>query len=276
MASHLKKGSSMARNTTNEKETRWKGAMWRLTDSLRRRLQTYPDLGDEYVKQQLEKHNKGDYYFPGVSKAILNKHVGTEASYTRNPAHQEFLTKPENQAISTRIAKRHGEPYITQVSHLRPDQQELSNQIVEQAQRILPEQYAKIGQQVPLEQPVNDIMQQLLQRYQQGTLGNEYLSGINGVFPGLQQNLQGLGQGAQQLGQAAYGAGQNAYNAINPYLQQAAAQGQSYLSAAQPYAKRAANLGGDILEGIRQPAINAGRQGIEGLGNLLSMLKGRV
>lgn len=287
-------------------ETSWKGTMSQLTKSMKRRLEQYkddPEIAanpDEYVKNQLEKHSKGDYAYPGVSKDILNGRVGTEISYARSEGHQKYLKEPGMAEVEERIAKRHGRPYRKTFSVLDTNQEELKDIAVSQAKQKAQEQFPKIGQQVPLEQPVNDLMMKLLQQYNQGTLGNEYLSGIDAVFPGLKQNLSGLGQGAQQAGQAVYGAGQNAINTINPYVQsglQAAApyaqsamnkgqefasqalpylNPQPYLSAAQPYAKQAANLGGDILNSIRGPAINAGNQTMQGLGNLLSMLKGRM
>lgn len=250
-------------------DIRRKWFMTQSTDSLRRRLKKYPELSDEWVQQQLNNIGKGDLYFPGVSDAIRKHAVQMEESYLKHPEHQKFRALPENEALATRVAKQTGEPYAQKIGTLTPQQQMLQNETVEMARQVLPRQYAKIGQPTQLEQPVNQAMLDTLNRIQQGTYGNEYLSGINAVFPGLKENLSGLGQ------------------TINPYLQQGLQQGgqlarggynqaQSYLSAAQPYAQKAADLGSDIYNQIRQPAMNAGKQTIQGLGSLLNMLKGRI
>ncbi len=263
--------------------------MYQITNSLKDKLKKYGNdprikgREDEYIKEQLARRGKENYWYPEISKDISSGNLGTENSYYENPKYQQWLDRPENEALKNQQNKKHGELYNTKVSSLRPDQQQLSQDITKAAQQTLPGIYQKLGQPTSLEQPTTDLIMKLINQHNQGgAMGDEFLSGF-GAFPGLQQNLQGLGQGAQQLGRGAQqvgqGLGQGAQAAgqfINPYLQSAAEKGQSYLSAAQPYAQKAASLGGDAINSIRSGAMQAGNQTVQGLGNLLGMLKGRI
>ena len=266
--------------------------MYQITNSLKNKLKKYGDdprikgREDEYVKEQLNKVGKDKYYYPGVSEDLKKGILGTEQTFFENPNYQKWLNDPKNIELKNQQNKKFGELYNTQFSNLRPDQQQLSADITKAAQSTIPGLYQKLGHPTSLEKPTEQILMQLINQINQGKgLGHDSLSGF-GAFPGLKENLQGLGQGAQQLGQGAYGAGQGAYNAINPYLQAGMQRGaqmaqggmnqaQSYLSAAQPYAQKAANMGGDALNYIRSSAMNAGSQGMQGIGNLLGLLTGR-
>ncbi len=275
-------------------ETRRRFSMGLQLKSIKRRLEKYADDPriqadpDAYVKGQLEKHNRGGYFYPGIAKDTMGGAVTSGEAIRGNPDWRAFMARPENQATYNLMKEKKGEPFVSQTPTMRPDQEEYSRRMVELAAQKADQIYPKIGQPVPLETPINDMMMNMLQQYQQQHAGRDYMSGgFQNTFPGLQQNLQGLGQGAGQLGQGLYQGGQSAYQAASPYIQaglqkggQAARSGlnqaQSYLSAAQPYAQKAANMGGDALNYIRSSATQAGNQGLQGIGNLLGLLKGRV
>lgn len=265
-----------------------------VSKSLRDKLEKYGTHAriqgrqDEFIKEELERRGRGRFWYPGISQDLLNGKLDTEKSYLSNPSFKQWLKQPGNEELANEVKKKSGELYQTTFSNLRPDQQQLSQDITKAAQQVLPNLYSKIGQPTSLEQPTNDLIMNLIKQYNQGgAMGDEYLSGF-GAFPGLKENLSALasgaynagsalGRGAQQAGDVFYRRAQNAYGAINPYVQGAAAKGQSYLSAAQPYAQKAADLGGDIYNAIRAPAVSAAgaiKQG--GLGSLLNILSGRM
>lgn len=273
-------------------KTKW--FMTQSTDSLRRRLKEYPELGDEWVKAQLGRIGKGDLYFPGVSDAIRNRAVGMEASYREHPEYLKYINLPENKEIAQREAKRSGQQYIQQAPTGYPWQEEFQKGLYEAGAKPIAQQFAQIGQPLPLEGTVNDILQGLASQYKQefgGSTGPQYFSG-----PGVDmyRNLPSVSDSLNFLGQQ----GNQAYQTVNPYIQQGIAaatpyaqaaynkggelaqgglnQAKSYLAAAQPYAKRAMGMGADIYNQIQGPAMNAGKNTIQSLGNLLSMLRGGV
>jgi hypothetical protein len=276
-------------------ETRRRFSMGLQLKSIKRRLEKYGNdprikgKEDEYIKGQLEKHNRVGYYYPGIAKDIMSGTVTSGEAIRSNPTWRAEMAKPENQALYNLMKEKKGEPFVTKESTLRPDQEAYAKHMVELATQKADQIYPKIGQPTALEQPVNDMMMKMLEQYQQQHLGRNYLGGgLENTFPGLKENLSALGsgaynagsalgRGAQETGDILYRKGQNAYGALNPYLQGAAAKGQSYLSAAQPYAQKAADLGGGILNAIRAPAVSAAQQyKQEGLSGLLNMLKGRA
>lgn len=271
-------------NRTGPSDIRKKWFMTQSTDSLRRRLKKYPELGDEWVKGQLDRIGKQDLYFPGVSAAIKNRAVGTESSYLGHPKHEEFRAQPGQEALAQRVAKKTGEPWAQQIATGLPWQQEFRKGLFEAGAEPIAQQLEKIGQPLPLEPQMNAILQQLAGNYRKefgNVTGPQYFSGpgvdfVNNLPANLQSTLAGLNpvpalrEGAQ---------------AANPYIQSALQKGgqlaqgglnqaQSYLAAAQPYAKRAMGLGADIFNQIQQPALAVGKNTVQGLGNLLNMLRG--
>lgn len=246
--------------------------MGSLSKSLRRRLEQYPDLGDEYVKEQLESKGKHDFFFPGIAKALRSGALGTETSYRHHPEYRKWLALPENRQLAEDIKKEQGKQYIQQIPIGTPRQEEIREALGESAIKPITQAYSRIGQELPLASPVNQILQGLAQQYQnefgRTSGGPQYFSGP-GVdayrnMPPLADIMAALNPRPMVNAAAPYA--QSAYNAAAPYA-------QSAYNAAQPYAQKAGQVGMDALGALQSKAQNLGGFASQGISNLLSMLQ---
>src|SRR5271155_20048 len=114
-------------------ETRGRGNTTDITRSIKRRMEKYGDLPqikdnpDEYVKSQLQKANKGDYFYPGVAEDIRAGRLSNSASYFGNTKLQDYLAVPGNEEAKNRVYKQQSQPYAQKISNLTPEQQQLQS-----------------------------------------------------------------------------------------------------------------------------------------------------
>lgn len=220
--------------------------MWGTTREMKKILEKYPALGDEWVEKQLNSMARGKLYFTGVADAIRKGQVSMEQTYFEHPGFHEYAKgNPELEKLE---AQRTGGEYNEQITRKRPEQELNLKQINELLNPKYKEMIPQIGTPLPGQEDLNDILSGLAQQYKQ-RFGPEHQKAYDiynnwndfeggHSFNDLLGGIRSGGEGLYNMGRSGMQGLQNLYNDWNQPYQ---TPGQQQVPSQQMYPQQQVN-----------------------------------